>query len=118
MDDDPEESGHRGARAADVDVARSPSGGQAEGAAPTTAVRVEQAAERPGELALVEVAHDARALDEADLAVLLGHDDDDGIGLLGDAEGGAMARPEALGLDGRLGQRQERAGGEDRSRRG
>ena len=61
--------------------------------------RVEQADDRPGQLRLVQVADDPGPLDEADLAVLLGHDDDHGVGLLGDAEGGAMAGPEPLGVD-------------------
>ena len=67
---------------------------------------------------LVEVADDPRPLDEADLAVLLGHHDHDRVGLLGDPEGGPMARPEALAVEGRLRERQQRAGGQDRGRRG
>ena len=62
---------------------------------------------------LVQVAHDPRPLDQADLAVLLGDDDDDRVGLLGDAEGGPVARPEPLGVDGRLGQRQQGSGRDD-----
>ena len=74
--------------------------------------------EEPGrarlrQLGLVEVAPDPRALDEADLAALLADDDHDGVGLLGDPEGRPVARPEPLDLDRRLGQRQERARGDD-----
>ena len=91
-----------------------------------TASRAPRAGRRPGravpgsrgQAGLGQVAHDPGALDEADLAVLLGHDDDDRVGLLGDPEGRPMARPEALGVDRRLGQRQERAGGDDPARRG
>ncbi len=45
--------------------------------------------------------------------MLLGHEDDDRIGLLGDPEGGPMARPEALWLDRRLRQRQHRTRRQD-----
>ena len=46
--------------------------------------------------------------------VLLGDHDDERVGLLGDAEGRPVAGPEALGVDRRLGERQQRAGREDR----
>jgi hypothetical protein len=72
--------------------------------------RVEQGLDGPGQPRLVEVAYDPRPFDEADLAVLLGHDHDHRVGLLGDAQGGPMARPEPLGVDGRLGQREQRPG--------
>ena len=91
------------------DPARRP---PAEGAT-AAAGRVEQPLDRPRQPGLGQVAHDPGALDEADLAVLLGDDDDHRVGLLGDAEGGAVARPEALGVDRGLGQRQERPGGDD-----
>ena len=39
----------------------------------------------------------------------LGHDHHDRVGLFGDAQRGAVPRAEALGLDGRLGQRQQHA---------
>ena len=74
---------------------------------------VEHALDGAGEPGLGQVADDAGALDEADLPVLLGDDDHDRVGLLGDAERGTVARPEALGLDRRLGQRQERPGRHD-----
>ena len=70
--------------------------------------------QRPRQLRLVEVAPDPGPLDEADLAGLLGDDDHDRVGLLGDPERGPVAGPVALRLDRRLGQRQEGAGGEDR----
>ena len=54
-----------------------------------------------------------RALDKADLAVLLGDDDDDRVGLLGDPERGPVAGPEPLAVDGGLRQRQHGAGGHD-----
>ena len=75
--------------------------------------RIEQSLDGTGQPGLGQVAHDPGALDQADLAVLLGDDDHDRIGLFGDAEGGPMTRPEALGLDRRLGQRQERPGRHD-----
>ena len=73
----------------------------------------EETGQRRGQLGLVEVAHDPRALDQADLAALLADDDHDGVGLLGDPESRPVARPEPLDLDRGLGQRQERAGGDD-----
>ena len=75
--------------------------------------RIEEALDRPGQTRLGQVAHDPGPLDQADLAVLLGDHDDHRIGLLGDPEGRAVARPEPLGVDGRLGERQERPGGHD-----
>ena len=42
-------------------------------------------------------ADDPRPLDDAHLAALLGHDDRDGVRVLGDPEGGPMAGPEPLG---------------------
>ena len=82
---------------------------------PAAAVgRGEERPDRLRQLRLAEVADDPGPLDEADLAVLLGDDDDDRVGLLGDPEGRPVARPEPLGVDRHLGQRQEGAGGEDR----
>ena len=56
-------------------------------------------------------AHDPGPLDDAHLAALLGHHDRDRVGVLGDAERGAMARAEPLG-EGHLGERQQRGRGE------
>ena len=104
------------ARAAAATVPRArragPAGRQPSGST-TAAGRVEQALDRAREPGLGQVADDPGALDEADLAVLLGDDDDDRVGLLGDPEGRPMPRPEPLGVDRRLGQRQERAGRDD-----
>ena len=47
---------------------------------------------------LVEVAHDPAALDEADAPGLLADHDRDRVGLLGDAQRGAVARAEALAV--------------------
>ena len=80
---------------------------------PAGLARAEELDDRPRELGLVQVAPDPRPLDEADLAALLADDDDDRVGVGGDPERGPMAGPEPLGLDGQLGQRQERAGGDD-----
>ena len=97
---------------------------------PMTAARPSLAARRPNaprrlaagssspwiaraETDLGEVAHDPGPFHEADLPVLLRHDDHDGVGLLGDPEGRPVTRPEPLGVDRRLGQRQERAGRHD-----
>ena len=55
-------------------------------------VVLEQIDERLGKARLVEVAHDPAALDEADRARLLADHDDYRVGLLGDAERGAVAR--------------------------
>ena len=74
---------------------------------------VEHALDGAGEPGLGQVADDAGTLDQADLPVLLGDDDDDRVGLLGDAERRTVTGPEALGLDRRLGQRQERPGRHD-----
>ena len=57
-------------------------------------VVLEQIDERLREPRLIEVADDAAALDEADLAGLLADDDDDRVRLLGDAERGPVARSE------------------------
>ena len=75
---------------------------------------IEPLAHRGGQLRLVEVPDDPAPLDEADLLVLLGDHDDEGIGLLGDAEGGPMAGAEALGVDRHLREREQGAGGQDR----
>ena len=70
--------------------------GQAESARPgrcrdpqASALRrwLEELPQGARQLELVEVAHDPGALDEADLAVLLGDDHDDRVGLLGRARG-------------------------------
>ena len=68
--------------------------GDAAGERPATIDGPKQGPDRPGQLGFVEVAHDPRPLDETHLAVLLGDDDHQGIALLGDPEGSAMARPE------------------------
>ena len=114
VDDDPEELGSPRRPCGRRGRALRPRRPPAEGAAASPAAGIEQVADGAGELPLVEVADDPGALDEADLAVLLRHDHDDRVGLLGDAERGTMARPEALGVDRRLGQRQEGARREDR----
>ena len=82
-----------------------------------TAVRAtssdQQLLQRAAQRAGVEVARDAPVEHQRDAAVLLGDDDDHRVGLLGEADGGAMAGAERL-ADVRVGgQRQEAAGGGD-----
>ena len=75
--------------------------------------RMQMRGKRTGELLLVEVTDDAGPLDEADLAGLLGNDDRERVGLLGDAKGGLMAGAEALERNGRFDGRQQRPGRQD-----
>ena len=76
--------------------------------------RVEQRPDRPGQLRLVQVAHDASPFHQADLGVLLGDDDDHGVRLLGDPERRSMTRTESLGMDRGVGQGQGRSRRDDR----
>src|SRR5664280_1375851 len=70
--------------------------------------------DRADQLRLVEVAPDPGPLDDARLAGLLGDDHDHRVGLLRDPERRPVAGAEALGVDGRLRQREHRARRDDR----
>ena len=69
----------------------------------------EEPEERLAERRPVEVGDDVAVEAEADAATLLAEDDDDGVGLLGDAERRAVTRPERLVEDLRVGHREEDA---------
>jgi hypothetical protein len=56
----------------------------------------EKAQKRLPQRSAIEIRDDISVEAEADRSALLGHDHDDGVGLLGDAEGGAVPRPEGL----------------------
>src|SRR6266542_228182 len=106
---------------AEIGQARSPpaglrpagqAGSPAEDRAPPRG-RVHECLEGPRKLGLREVPDDPRPLHDADLVVLLGDHDDHRIGLLGDPEGGPVARPEAFRVNGGLRERQQGAGRQD-----
>ena len=70
----------------------------------------EEPEQRLAERRAVEVRDDVAVEAEADGAALLADDDDDRVGLLGDAERGAVARAERLVEDLGVGHREEDAG--------